>query len=1533
MEDNTPNFINKYSKDILLISKSLHNGKIEEKEIEDETMYKYCNKEKYFNKKGTKILNEEDFINITSILYEYIQINNYIFLLLEKMNIYLIKAVINGYIKFNLENEEQKNKVLFIIQKIIPLMLNRDYVFFIYNKLSKIFRLDLRNEEDKEKIKLSFEKFCKIFEIWKMLFKYEEDSKSNEKYIQLFGNNYIIVKINQIDENYHETKININFVKSPLFSININNENFIIIKIYGTAEKYFEVKLKDIICENYELIHSIQFIIYKDNKDNTDKLFYIINNDKENKKELKMGNINNSEITKIEIMKDFYGKLLPFEFIRKFSKNLVEFYSIYSDRHDINITKEFKKETFSDKYKNYPKFDTKENIELSLENKEFLIRKYYPENFEFMNDIKYMGGFEAFFPIFKILKYYLKYIEDKNILISFTKDILEIIINKIHISRKNYKYFHEIIIPLTGALKTIIDELSDKEKDILIKNNIMNILYTYILIAPVSKQVKHTFKELVNISNEILIPKIDYDDKIFEQGLSRINHLEWYCFILFVHFEINLLVYNDINILHKNILEQFSKIISFIREQCENWELRITSKFLIEIIKYQYPLEIKGFEQFEKKGDFTEYINGAVLEKDNLSFLCLLILKISFELKNLNLIEISEEADFFHKFYKLFLNLNNLFRVTDNDNKEKKNNKLNLKKVFIEHLKYYPQNKDFILKILEEKEENIKFISNVEIKINQFIDYKNQFRKILKEQFLFNNFWSNKKLFFSQKEGENEGKLKYKHKNYYTTNYQRPIIFPILDYKYQYPHFSKFSDEEHLYLTKENPDYYNINLESKSFDDILEQKWESNFEEIEKESPKNVIIYNACLVKQSHHIKGKIFLEKKKDVKNFYFVSYNYRGIDKAPQCNSDNKKATLCYGAVFPCPEKDFFVKIKINIDDIRLIVKRIYFYRKSGIEIFTKNKSYYFNFAENSSMENYKEKMGENNCKEFFNLINESFKNKYYPLIVNNELLGSIDLFSEDYFDKTKKNTKKKSFYYRIMRHWEDEDNKYSTSNKDISTFDLLILLNLVSNRSYIDIYQYPIFPILNFYDKKTNKEKNDEDSIISYDLIKRKLRKHIGFQSKTEDSKIRKNGYKESYKTNTEVYKKGEDGNETPFYFNTHYSNAIYVVNFLLRLFPYCFIGIECQGEGFDTPDRLFYSIEICFYLIGHLKSDIRELIPEFYYFPEMMFNLNKLNFKKRANGETIDNMIMPSDFNKIKKSENYAIFKYMEFMCSLLEKEAKLYKIFDWINLIFGTKQRYKNNRRKDLLFRPESYISFDDEKLNEYLKDKTTMSSYEFGIIPLQTIDYELKIDKKKTGQKKYDKKEIEKKINLNEEHYLIKLTDIKNDYKIKKEYIFKDNKNIPIKILTNDLGKIEIYLNDVFIAENYDQKDSIKYIDYNKRLNMFITTSFGGYSCLYSFPNKLLHVIKHPNEGYFDYILLGANPFPFIVAYDKINQEFYSYSINGILIIKKKIKEIIQNANEIKIFPIFDTNGGTHNDLLVINYAKNNILVNLPFFE
>ena len=74
----------------------------------------------------------------------------------------------------------------------------------------------------------------------------------------------------------------------------------------------------------------------------------------------------------------------------------------------------------------------------------------------------------------------------------------------------------------------------------------------------------------------------------------------------------------------------------------------------------------------------------------------------------------------------------------------------------------------------------------------------------------------------------------------------------------------------------------------------------------------------------------------------------------------------------------------------------------------------------------------------------------------------------------------------------------------------------------------------------------------------------------------------------------------------YFNSHYSNALYVSTYLLRILPYSFCSIEILGNGFDDPNRLFSSIEDNFENAFSHKGDIRELIPEYFYFPDMFIN---------------------------------------------------------------------------------------------------------------------------------------------------------------------------------------------------------------------------------------------------------------------------------------------------------------------------------------
>ena len=40
-----------------------------------------------------------------------------------------------------------------------------------------------------------------------------------------------------------------------------------------------------------------------------------------------------------------------------------------------------------------------------------------------------------------------------------------------------------------------------------------------------------------------------------------------------------------------------------------------------------------------------------------------------------------------------------------------------------------------------------------------------------------------------------------------------------------------------------------------------------------------------------------------------------------------------------------------------------------------------------------------------------------------------------------------------------------------------------------------------------------------------------------------------------------------------------------------------------------------------------SDVKELIPEFYYSNEFLLNMNKLNLGKRADNIFVDNVVLP------------------------------------------------------------------------------------------------------------------------------------------------------------------------------------------------------------------------------------------------------------------------------------------------------------------
>ena len=299
------------------------------------------------------------------------------------------------------------------------------------------------------------------------------------------------------------------------------------------------------------------------------------------------------------------------------------------------------------------------------------------------------------------------------------------------------------------------------------------------------------------------------------------------------------------------------------------------------------------------------------------------------------------------------------------------------------------------------------------------------------------------------------------------------------------------------------------------------------------------------------------------------------------------------CYGSYFKSYKKDKnFYKLRIKYNDIRIILKRKYDYNNSAIEIFTsKNKSYIFNFVD----ENVRK-----------TILNELLKK-----------IGDFATVVDDMKESNNKNNKENSIGYLNNKHisiLNKNESKKNTPIKlsklvklwkswEISNFEFLMYLNIFSNRSYNDISQYPVFPwILSNYEDPLIKEKkniftNDENDIVK-DYLYRDLSVPMGMLSINEDSSRRSINYSSTFQIIS------EDKNiSKPYFYGCNYSNPTYICNYLIRIFPFSQACIEIQGTGFDNPHRLFSSIIKTFKNASTQSTDVRELIPEFFYLPEM------------------------------------------------------------------------------------------------------------------------------------------------------------------------------------------------------------------------------------------------------------------------------------------------------------------------------------------
>ena len=377
---------------------------------------------------------------------------------------------------------------------------------------------------------------------------------------------------------------------------------------------------------------------------------------------------------------------------------------------------------------------------------------------------------------------------------------------------------------------------------------------------------------------------------------------------------------------------------------------------------------------------------------------------------------------------------------------------------------------------------------------------RNNYRKIKKNLYSWNNsysnllaFYQNEKIINKKKLKQNKiiVKLKYKISNFLSQDLSRKLLVPVLDSNYYMPNFREY-DIKKLYQKKEdnsseNEIIYNIDLKefSPKGDIILPKIIDQNY-----------IIDEVCYIQTTHHIRGKIFMSKNPSIKKIFFSTNKTNNLlskEESKKYDDYDSINNSCFGSIFRNNSnvKDAEIFLGINYNEIDFIFLRKYCFRNNSIEIYSNNhKSYYFKFEDDKKRNSFLD-----------NIIN-----KINKIILKKNIFKPMKGIDEN--NKT-----------IIIGYFRDEDNNREYSNiininnlwkqNKISTLEYLMWINVYGNRSFRDIAQYPVFPWL-----LSNYESNNFENLIKEGHI-RDLRLPMGMQSFDEKSKNRQEGYIEVYK----------------------------------------------------------------------------------------------------------------------------------------------------------------------------------------------------------------------------------------------------------------------------------------------------------------------------------------------------------------------------------------------------------------------------------
>ena len=855
------------------------------------------------------------------------------------------------------------------------------------------------------------------------------------------------------------------------------------------------------------------------------------------------------------------------------------------------------------------------------------------------------------------------------------------------------------------------------------------------------------------------------------------------------------------------------------------------------------------------------------------------------------------------RLYIDFFGINNYKKIVDKRVKQVK---------FITKEKNDDYKKD-ILELLPLYEKELLKYSNNSLERNKKI--KRIYKQFKKKAFSWNGFWADRGLFF-----QNSDKLKLKVMNHLTKTMMKPVLEPILDISYYLPAFSGFNPETLFNEEKAEKNKFKLILDMdkilkssdqnslKEIKNNLNEKSEENFlrhiyaksnpelaesfqkiansldfgkeeefkiirESKSKDKKTEKKYFLSCLVKTSHHIKGVCFI----DDNNLNFkVFLNQKtgsamsGVEIGFTSNDEDYDPDrhTCFGSyfVFHPKDKDLY-KISINYNHIKWIFRRRYYYKNSALEIFTTtNKTFYFNFKFEDEREI---------------VINEILKKLHEPAKIVDDLKDTKDIFENVIgFENVAITSDSKKAIKRIKVSQKIE----AWKEWKMTNYEFLMWMNIYGNRSFNDISQYPVFPwILNDYNDPLKME--GEENEQKYNI--RDMATPMGMMTVSDESEARKELFIENYETLKET---AEDGLMKPYFFGSNYSNPVYTCHFLMRVFPFTQIAIELQGSKFDHAERLFLSVEDSFTFSLTQKTDVRELIPEFFYLPELFLNINNLNMGSLENGQKVNDITVPCRNNP---------YEFVETMKTILESDEVSNTIQNWIDLIFGSKSKGKEAENAKNLFTEESYQESLD--INKVQDKEATLRKVEFGLIPSQVMS-------KDCGKR--DKKEdlFKGKAITDPNSVLIKYIC----KPVKDQTFFTKYKDLDIKVLYGfEISQDKICL---VLSNNYIIEKKVNLSNFTKEFTdeLINATPISG-----NF-NKMVDYYTNNSQINKDIVYLRKLKILIMGGYydGKINL----YSIED----KKLIGELIPFELE---YPITSISAGSDDDYLVVGNSIGNIVI------